>query len=109
MVVHHHEKYDGTGYPGKLKGEEIPLGGRVLAVSDVFDAITSKRHYRDKMPIKNALDIIKNGENSHFDKKIVDIFFIFIYFIYCCKSYVIIFIFFQYRQPIYYKFLSFNI
>lgn len=71
----HHEKYDGSGYFRKLKGEEIPLGGRVLAVSDVFDAITSKRHYRDKMPIKNALDIIKNGENSHFDKKIVDIFF----------------------------------
>jgi len=71
----HHEKYDGTGYYRKLKGEEIPIGGRVLAVSDVFDAITSRRHYRDKMPIKNALDIIKNGENTHFDKNVVDRFF----------------------------------
>ena len=71
----HHEKYDGTGYFKKLKNEEIPIGGRVLAVSDVFDAITSRRHYRDKMPIKNALNIIKEGENTHFDKNIVDKFF----------------------------------
>ena len=71
----HHEKYDGTGYFRKLKGEEIPLGGRVLAVSDVFDAITSKRHYRDKMPIKNALDIIKSGAWKHFDGDIVEAFF----------------------------------
>ena len=71
----HHEKYDGTGYFRKLKGEEIPLGGRVLAVSDVFDAITSKRHYRDKMPIKNALDIIKSGAWKHFDGNIVEAFF----------------------------------
>ena len=71
----HHEKYDGTGYFRKLKGEEIHIGGRVLAVSDVFDAITSKRHYRDKMPIKNALDIIKSGAWKHFDGNIVDAFF----------------------------------
>ena len=71
----HHEKYDGTGYFRKLKGEEIHFGGRVLAVSDVFDAITSKRHYRDKMPIKNALDIIKSGSWQHFDGNIVDSFF----------------------------------
>ena len=71
----HHEKYDGTGYFRKLKGEEIHFGGRVLAVSDVFDAITSKRHYRDKMPIKNALDIIKSGSWKHFDGNIVEAFF----------------------------------
>ena len=71
----HHEKYDGTGYFRKLKGKDIPFGGRVLAVSDVFDAITSKRHYRDKMPIKNALDIIKSGMWSHFDGDVVDAFF----------------------------------
>ncbi len=71
----HHEKYDGTGYFRGLKGEEIHFGGRVLAVSDVFDAITSKRHYRDKMPIKNALEIIKSGSWKHFDGKIVDAFF----------------------------------
>ncbi len=72
----HHEKYDGTGYFRKLKGEEIHIGGRILAVSDVFDAITSKRHYRDKMPIKNALEIIKSGAWKHFDGNIVDSFFL---------------------------------
>ena len=71
----HHEKYDGSGYFRKLAGEDICLGGRILAVSDVFDAITSKRHYRDKMPIKDALNIIKTGSGKHFDPKIVDAFF----------------------------------
>lgn len=71
----HHEKYNGTGYFRKLKEGEIPLGGRILAVGDVFDAITSKRHYRDKMPIKQALDIIKNGAGAHFDPAVVDAFF----------------------------------
>lgn len=70
----HHEKYNGTGYYKKSSGEDIPLGGRILAVADVFDAITSKRHYRDKMPIKNALDIIVGGKNAHFDPKCVDAF-----------------------------------
>lgn len=70
----HHEKYDGTGYFQGLKGEEIPLGGRILAVSDVFDAITSKRHYRDKMEIKDALDIMIEGKNKHFDENIVNTF-----------------------------------
>ena len=75
IACSHHEKYDGTGYYRQLKGEEIPFGGRVLAVSDVFDAITSKRHYRDKMPIKNALDIIKSGSWKHFDGNVVEAFF----------------------------------
>ena len=70
----HHEKFDGTGYFLHLKGEEIPLCGRILAVSDVFDAITSKRHYRLKMDIIKALDIIVEGADKHFDKKIVDVF-----------------------------------
>jgi len=70
----HHEKYDGSGYYQGLKGDEIPLGGRILAVCDVFDAITSKRHYRDKMEIKEALKIIIEGKNKHFDEKIVDTF-----------------------------------
>jgi len=70
----HHERYDGTGYFKGLKGDEIPLGGRILAVSDVFDAITSKRHYRNKMGIKDALDIMVKGKNHHFDENIVDAF-----------------------------------
>lgn len=70
----HHERYDGKGYFLGLKGEEIPLGGRILAVCDVFDAITSKRHYRSKMEIQDAIKILIDGSNSHFDKKIVDVF-----------------------------------
>lgn len=72
IACSHHEKFDGTGYYRHLKGEEIPFGGRILAVSDVFDAITSKRHYRDKMPIEKVIDIIKNGAGSHFDPLVVD-------------------------------------
>lgn len=74
IACSHHEKYDGTGYYRKLKGEEIPYGGRILAVSDVFDAITSKRHYREKMPIENAISILINDSDKHFDKNIVDTF-----------------------------------
>lgn len=70
----HHEKYDGSGYYRRLKGEEIPYGGRILAVADVFDAITSKRHYRDKMPIQNVIDILISGKDKHFDGKLVDSF-----------------------------------
>lgn len=72
IACSHHEKYDGTGYYRKIKGENITLGGRILAVSDVFDAITSKRHYRDKMPIINVIDILLKDSGTHFDKKVVD-------------------------------------
>lgn len=70
----HHEKFDGSGYFRKLKGENIPLGGRMLAVSDVFDAITSKRHYRSKMPIEKAIGILIKDTGTHFDKKMTDAF-----------------------------------
>ncbi len=72
IACSHHEKYDGSGYYRHLKGEEIPFGGRILAVSDVFDAITSKRHYRDKMSIQKVIEIIQNGAGSHFDPSVVD-------------------------------------
>lgn len=72
IACSHHEKYDGTGYYRGLKGEEIPFGGRILAVSDVFDAITSKRHYRDKMPIEKVIDIVMKGSGTHFDPQVVD-------------------------------------
>jgi len=72
IACSHHEKYDGTGYYRQLKGEEIPFGGRVLAVSDVFDAITSKRHYRDKMPMIKVLSILIGDSGTHFDKNVVD-------------------------------------
>ncbi|MCQ2744222.1 MAG: GAF domain-containing protein [bacterium] len=72
IACSHHEKFDGTGYYRGLKGVDIPFGGRVLAVSDVFDAITSKRHYRDKMPIEKVIDIIMKGSGNHFDPLVVE-------------------------------------
>ena len=74
IACSHHEKFDGSGYYRHLSGEDIPYGGRILAVSDVFDAITSKRHYRDKMPIQNVIDILISGKNKHFDGSLVDTF-----------------------------------
>lgn len=72
IACSHHEKYNGSGYYRHLKGEEIPFGGRILAVADVFDAITSKRHYRDKMPIQKVISILIGDSGSHFDGNIVD-------------------------------------
>lgn len=66
-VKHHHEKWDGSGYPDGLKGEDIPLLGRLLGVADVFDALTSARSYRDAMPADTAVDIIERGAGSHFE------------------------------------------
>ena len=74
IACSHHEKYDGSGYYRHLSGEDIPYGGRILAVADVFDAITSRRHYRDKMPIQNVIDILLSGKNKHFDGNLVDAF-----------------------------------
>jgi len=74
IACSHHEKYDGSGYYRHLTGEDIPYGGRILAVSDVFDAITSRRHYRDKMPIGNVINILIKDSGTHFDKNIVDVF-----------------------------------
>ncbi len=74
IACSHHEKYNGAGYYRGLQGEEIPLGGRVLAVADVFDAITSKRHYRDRMPIINVINILLKDSGTHFDKSVVDVF-----------------------------------
>lgn len=74
IACSHHEKFNGRGYYRQLTGEDIPFGGRILAVADVFDAITSKRHYRDKMPIINVIDILIKDSGSHFDGKMVDAF-----------------------------------
>jgi len=70
----HHERWDGTGYPNALKGEEIPLGARILAVADFYEAITSKRHYRDPMTREEALQTLKGESGSHFEPRIVDAF-----------------------------------
>ena len=70
----HHEKFNGQGYFRHKDGSHIPLGGRILAVADVFDAITSIRHYRDRMPIEEAIKIIKDGANTHFDARVTNMF-----------------------------------
>lgn len=70
----HHEKWDGTGYPRGLKGEEIPLAARIFAVVDVWDAITNDRVYRKAMPWDEALQVIEQGRGSHFDPIVVDTF-----------------------------------
>lgn len=66
-VRSHHEQWDGSGYPDGLEGKDIPLLGRVLAVGDVLDALTSERAYRDAMPLEKAIKIIKEDAGSHFD------------------------------------------
>ena len=71
----HHEKFDGTGYPYQLKGKEIPLVGRIVALADVFDALTTKRCYKPAFPVDESLAIIRRESNKHFDPKIVYAFF----------------------------------
>jgi response regulator RpfG family c-di-GMP phosphodiesterase len=71
MVRHHHELYDGTGYPDGLKGESIPLGARVLAVADTFDAMTSDRPYRPAVSVNEALNEISKYANTQFDPAVV--------------------------------------
>lgn len=70
----HHEKWDGTGYPDGLKGEEIPLEGRILALADAFDAMTSKRTYNEPMTYDEALDRVKQSSGQHFDPQVVNAF-----------------------------------
>jgi putative two-component system response regulator len=71
----HHEKWDGSGYPNGLKGKEIPIAGRITAIADVFDALVSKRPYKEPFPVSKALLIIKQGRGTHFDPDVVDAFF----------------------------------
>ena len=71
MVRHHHERLDGTGYPDGLVGEEIPLGARIIAVADTFDAVTSARPYRSASPHKRAMDILKEEAGTRLDPAVV--------------------------------------
>lgn len=74
VAMYHHEKWNGKGYPKGIAGEEIPLCARIMAVADVFDAVSSKRCYRDAMPLKDCFQIIINGRGTDFDPDIVDAF-----------------------------------
>ncbi|WP_416825179.1 HD-GYP domain-containing protein [Ectobacillus polymachus] len=73
-VYYHHERMDGSGYPEGIAGEDIPLQARIIAVSDVWDALTSKRSYRDSLSKEEALAIMEKGRGNHFDPHILDIF-----------------------------------
>ncbi len=74
LAAYHHEKWNGKGYPLGLKGEEIPLSARVMAVADVFDALVSRRSYKEPYPIDHAIDIIRNESGEHFDPNVVNAF-----------------------------------
>lgn len=74
IALCHHEKWDGTGYPNGLKGEEIPLSARIMAVADVFDALVAERCYKKPMPIDKAIEILNKDAGTHFDPEIIRIF-----------------------------------
>ncbi len=74
-ALHHHERYDGSGYPGKLKGAEIPLFSRIILVADAFDAMTSTRPYRKALPLQVAYSELRRHSGVQFDPEIVAIFF----------------------------------
>ena len=75
IAITHHEKWDGSGYPAGLVGEDIPLEGRITAVADVFDALTSRRPYKEPFPIDKSLEMIREKRGNHFDPDVVDAFF----------------------------------
>jgi putative two-component system response regulator len=70
----HHERWDGSGYPSALRGEDIPLAGRICAVADVFDALTSNRHYRDALPNDTVWEMLQAEKARHFDPAMLDVF-----------------------------------
>ncbi len=75
LAFYHHEKWNGKGYPTGLAGEDIPLSARVMAVADVFDALVSRRSYKDPFTVDQAFEIIRNDSGTHFDPLIVQAFF----------------------------------
>jgi putative two-component system response regulator len=74
LAIEHHEKWDGTGYPNGLKGEEISIEGRIVAIADVFDALTSKRPYKDAWGVQETVEHIRKQSGKHFDPLLVDLF-----------------------------------
>ncbi len=76
IATFHHERWDGSGYPYGLKGNEIPLSARIMAIADVFDALISKRCYKEAIPMEKAFAIIESESGTHFDPKLVDVFLV---------------------------------
>ncbi|MCK5022621.1 MAG: two-component system response regulator [Candidatus Aenigmarchaeota archaeon] len=72
VAQNHHEKWDGSGYPQAIAGEDIPLTGRVVAVADVFDALTTERPYKEAWPVEKAIEFLKEQSGKHFDPKLVE-------------------------------------
>ena len=70
-VLHHHENYDGTGYPARLKGSEIPIGARIVSVIDAFDAMVSSRPYRAGLPLEEAIRRLQEASGTQFDAAVV--------------------------------------
>jgi len=75
IALTHHEKFDGSGYPNGLKGEDIPIDGRIVAVADVFDALTSERPYKKAWPVDEAVKFMHDNSGSHFDPDCIEAFF----------------------------------
>jgi putative two-component system response regulator len=75
IALTHHEKWDGTGYPNGLKGDDIPVSGRLMALADVYDALTRRRHYKTAYPLEEVEAILTEGRGTHFDPDIVDAYF----------------------------------
>ncbi|MES9845466.1 MAG: HD domain-containing phosphohydrolase, partial [Candidatus Sedimenticola sp. 6PFRAG5] len=75
VALTHHEKWNGSGYPHGLVGENIPLAGRIVAIADVFDALTSLRPYKDAWPVEKAVEWMKSESGQHFDPDLVAKFF----------------------------------
>ena len=73
-VMAHQERWDGSGYPNNLKGEEIPLAGRIVAICDVFDALTSKRYYKEAFSIEKSMEIIEQSSGKDFESRLVEAF-----------------------------------
>ena len=74
IVKHHHERYDGHGYPSQLKGEEIPYLARITAIADSFDAMTSRRSYRDALPLDVVKEEFRKNKGTQFDPELADAF-----------------------------------
>lgn len=74
IALSHQERWDGSGYPFGLKGENIPLAGRIVAVADVFDALTSKRYYKDAFSIEQSMAIIEENSGKDFEPRLVEAF-----------------------------------
>jgi putative two-component system response regulator len=74
IALSHQERWDGSGYPYRLKGEEIPLAGRIVAVADVFDALTSKRYYKDAFSVEESMKIIEDSSGKDFEPRLVEAF-----------------------------------